>query len=78
MTLRAGYSASADLIITEKQNALYIPERLVEFSNDSTFVTMKHAETDSLVRQLVSLGFSDGLSVEILEGLSEEDILIEQ
>ena len=78
LTLRAGYSASADLIITEKQNALYIPERLVEFSNDSTFVTMKDAETDSLIQQMVKIGFSDGLSVEILEGLSEGDIVIEK
>ena len=78
LTLRAGYSASADLVITEKQNALYVPERLVEFSNDSTFVSMKDAETDSLVQQMVKLGFSDGLSVEILEGLSEGDIVIEK
>jgi HlyD family secretion protein len=78
LTLRAGYSASADLIITEKQNILNIPERLIEFSNDSTFVTIKDAVTDSLRRHEVQLGFSDGLSVEILEGLSEEDILIEQ
>ncbi len=78
LTLRAGYSASADLVITEKQDALYVPERLVEFRSDSTFVTMKDAETDSLVQQMVKLGFSDGLSVEILEGLSEGDIVIEK
>jgi len=78
LTLRAGYSASADLVITEKQDALYIPERLVEFRSDSTFVTMKDAKTDSLVQQMVKLGFSDGLSVEILEGLSEGDIIIEK
>ncbi|MFC1692592.1 efflux RND transporter periplasmic adaptor subunit [Candidatus Latescibacterota bacterium] len=78
LTLRAGYSASADLVITEKQDALYIPERLVEFRNDSTFVTMKHAETDSLIQQMVELGFSDGLSVEILKGLSEGDTVIEK
>jgi HlyD family secretion protein len=78
VTLRAGYSASADLIIREKQNTLYIPERLVEFRNDSTFVTKKDAKTDSLVQQMVELGFSDGLSVEILEGLSESDIVIEK
>ncbi len=78
VTLRAGYSASADLIITEKQDALYIPERLVTFSNDSTFVMMKDAETDSLVQKLVALGFSDGISIEILDGLTDGDVVIEQ
>jgi len=78
LTLRAGYSASADIIVTEKADALYIPERLVTFSNDSTFVTMKDAATDSLVQRMVALGFSDGLSVEILDGLTDGDIVIEK
>ncbi|MFC1489896.1 efflux RND transporter periplasmic adaptor subunit [Candidatus Latescibacterota bacterium] len=78
VTLRAGYSASADLIITEKQDALYIPERLVTFSNDSTFVKIKDSVTDSLYTQFVEIGFSDGISIEILDGLADGDIVIEQ
>jgi len=76
--LRAGYSASADLIIEEKQDVLYIPERLVEFSGDSTFVAIMDAEADSLVRHPVKLGFSDGLSVEILEGLADGAMVVEK
>lgn len=76
--LRAGYSASADLIVAEKKGVLHIPERVVEFRGDSTLVSMKAAQGDSLVRKLVKLGFSDGLNVEILEGLSEKDKVVEK
>jgi HlyD family secretion protein len=76
--LRAGYSASADLIINEKKNVLYIPERVVEFSGDSTLVSLKAADADSLVKRPVKLGFSDGLSVEILEGLVEGEKVVEK
>ena len=78
ITLRAGYSASADVIITEKDNVLNIPERLVEFKGDSTFVSMISAEGDSLVSHLVTLGFSDGFSIEVLEGLSEGEKIAEK
>lgn len=70
ITLRAGYSASADLIVKEKKDVLHIPERLVKFKDDSTFVNLKGiAPTDSLIRHPVKIGFSDGLNVEVLEGL---------
>jgi len=78
LTLRAGYSASADLIIDERQDILYIPERVVTFSGDSIFVHLKAADADSLVVREVELGFSDGLSVEILGGLAEGDMVVDQ
>lgn len=78
VNLRAGYSASADLIITERRDVLYIPERLITFSNDSTFIKMRTAGSDSLVQRQIALGFSDGLSVEILDGLVEGEMVVEQ
>lgn len=76
--LRAGYSASADLIVQEKKDVLNIPERLVEFQGDSTFVSMRDAAGDSLFLKSVELGFSDGLSVEIVDGLEEGDKVVEK
>jgi HlyD family secretion protein len=78
VNLRAGYSASADLIVNEKKDALQIPERVVEFQGDSTFVRMKSALGDSLVQHPVLLGFSDGFSVEVLNGLAEGDKVIDK
>lgn len=77
--LRAGYSASADLVVNEKKNVLQIPERVVEFRGDSTFVKMKGAAPgDSLVQRLVRLGSSDGFSVEVLEGLKDGEKVIDK
>ncbi len=76
--LRAGYSASADLIVQEKKDVLHIPERLIVFRGDSTYVNIKSALGDSLTLKPVTLGFSDGLSVEILEGLSNGDTIAEK
>ncbi|MBI3189107.1 MAG: efflux RND transporter periplasmic adaptor subunit, partial [Ignavibacteriales bacterium] len=39
-TLRAGYSANANIIIQKKEHVLTIPERTVTFRNDSAFVTL--------------------------------------
>ncbi len=78
ITIRAGYSASCDLIVNEKQDVLCIPERLVSFANDTTLVYMKDAVGDSLVTHTVALGFSDGLSVEVLDGLAEGDMIVEK
>jgi HlyD family secretion protein len=76
--LRAGYSASADLIITEKTHVLYIPERLVTFQSDTAYVNIKDAIADTLVKRQVTLGFSDGLSVEITNGLIEGEKVAEK
>src|SRR2546428_11660478 len=38
-TLRAGYSANAEVIISRRDSVLYIPERLITHRNDSSFVT---------------------------------------
>ena len=66
------------LIIDERQDILYIPERVVTFSGDSTYVHLKAADADSLVAREVEIGFSDGLSVEILGGLGEGDMVVDQ
>ena len=76
--LRAGYSASADLIVREKKDVLNIPERLVEFRGDSTFVSMHDAAGDSIFLKPVELGLSDGLSVEVVDGLEEGDKVVEK
>lgn len=78
VNLRAGYSASADLIINERRDVLYIPERLVTFEDDDTFVDMRAADADSLVQHQIALGFSDGLSVEVTDGLAEGEMIVEQ
>jgi HlyD family secretion protein len=74
--LRAGYSATAYVKIQEHTNALVIPERLVLSEEGKRFVEVKEAETISKVE--VKTGLSDGLNIEILEGLKEGDQVVER
>ena len=75
--LRAGYSANADIIITRKEEILLIPERLINFVNDTSYVEIQ--DTAGLVTQTpVQTGLSDGINIEVVEGLKEGDLLVER
>lgn len=76
-TLRAGYSANANIIIQRKDSVLVIPERVVTFRNDSEFVKIALAENQSEER-LIKTGLSDAINVEILDGLKENDEVLEK
>ena len=77
ITLRAGYSANADVIIQKKSNVLYIPERVVTFRNDSSFVKVALAGNKSEERA-IKTGLSDAINIEILSGLQEGDKVLEK
>jgi len=76
--LRAGYSASADIILERKTNVLAIKESMLQFGKgekgkDSVFVEIETAKVQVFKKQLVKTGVSDGLNVEILSGIVEKD-----
>jgi HlyD family secretion protein len=75
--LRAGYSANADLIISKKEDILVIPERLVEFVEDTAFVQLKDP-AGKTEKRTIKTGLSDGLNIEVTEGLKEGDMLAEK
>ncbi len=77
VTLRAGYSANADVIVQKKTNALYIPERVVTFRNDSSIVKIALAENKSEERA-IKTGLSDAINIEVLSGLKEGDKVLEK
>jgi len=68
--IRAGYSATADIVLERRDNVLAIEESLLIFENDSTFVDV---ETQPQVFERVQIvtGISDGINIEILEGVEE-------
>jgi HlyD family secretion protein len=77
--LRAGYSANSDVVIREKTGILLIPERLVLFENDATFVELPGEGPEAEPRKVaVELGLSDGLNVEITSGLAEGDEVVQR
>lgn len=81
ITLRAGYSANADVIIREKKDVLTVPERLVTFEDGGkkTTVEIAGANPKDQPRKIeIKTGVSDGLNVEVLSGLKKGDRVIER
>jgi HlyD family secretion protein len=75
-TLRAGYSANAEVIIARRDSVLYIPERLITHRNDSSFVTLRMADGTARERG-IKTGLSDAINIEVLEGLQAGDSIVE-
>lgn len=72
--VRAGYSANAEIVLERADSVLIIPENCVEFNGDSTFVyILKEEKPQSFERKQVNVGLSDGLKIQIKEGLKEKD-----
>ena len=73
--IRAGYSANAEIVLKRAENVLSVPESCVEFSGDSTFVQVVKAEKpeQKFEKRAVKVGLSDGIKIEIKEGLSENE-----
>ncbi len=79
--LRAGYSATAHLVIREKTETLIIPERLVSFEDQgrSTFVEVPgNAPGEEPRKVAIQTGLSDGLQIEVVEGLRQGDKIVER
>ncbi|MEM8962458.1 MAG: efflux RND transporter periplasmic adaptor subunit [Acidobacteriota bacterium] len=71
--LRANYSANADVVLDRRDQVMAIREALLQFDSDNrAFVEVEIAPQQFEARS-VELGLSDGLVVEVLEGLSKED-----
>src|SRR6266568_454294 len=75
-TLRAGYSANAEVIISRRDSVLYIPERLITHRNDSSFVTVRTGPGKTAERA-IKTGLSDAINIEVLEGLQVTDSIVE-
>ena len=79
MVLRAGYSANADIVIHRAADVLLLPERVVEFRNDSTLVRLPPATAGAAPEErLVKVGMSDGINLEVQGGLQEKDAVLEK
>ncbi len=72
MQIRANYSANADIVLDEKKQVLAIREALVQYEGEKPFIEIETAP-QIFVRKDVKLGLSDGIKVEILEGVTITD-----
>jgi HlyD family secretion protein len=75
--IRAGYSANASIVLEKKDDSLVIAEALLQFAKDTNkpYVEVLTGSVDEqkFERKDIEIGISDGVNVEIVSGLSEED-----
>lgn len=73
--IRAGYSANAEIVLKRAEQVLTIPESTIEFQGDSAFVQLatQIEPEQKFERHPVKVGLSDGIKIEITEGLSTTD-----
>ncbi|PIA81681.1 efflux transporter periplasmic adaptor subunit [Gaetbulibacter sp. 4G1] len=72
--IRAGYSANAEIDIESKDSVLAIKEALLQYNRitEKPFVEIQKEE-GKFEKKNVTLGLSDGINVEITEGVKEGD-----
>lgn len=72
--IRAGYSANAEIEIESKDSVLVIREALLQYNRitEKPFVEISEGD-NKFKKENVELGLSDGINVEILEGVKEGD-----
>ncbi|MDR4495833.1 MAG: efflux RND transporter periplasmic adaptor subunit [Nitrospirales bacterium] len=70
--VRAGYSATADIVVDRREQVLAIPEQYLNFIEDQPTLFVEIAPQKFEARP-IEVGISDGLKVEITKGLTEHD-----
>jgi HlyD family secretion protein len=70
--IRAGYSANADIVLDRRDSVLAINEKVLQFSGDSVYVEVETAG-QIFEKRVVETGLSDGLNIELLNGLKENE-----
>ena len=69
--LRAGYSANATVSLRSVKDVMMVPESVVEYAGDSTFVYClgDTVPTQQWKRTAVKTGLGDGINLEIVNGI---------
>jgi len=70
--IRAGYSANADIVLDRRDSVMAIQESLLQFENDSAYVEVE-VGPQQFEKRDVKVGLSDGINIEILDGITKED-----
>ena len=74
--IRAGYSANAEIVLNERVNVLTIPESNVEMEDNKSYVQLITDTTiQEVTRTEIQTGLSDGLTIEVTEGLKAGDMI---
>lgn len=75
-TLRSGYSATATILLRQAKSVLTLPEKAVCFHGDTSYVYVTDSLNKAVSQRNIRIGLTDGVRVEILEGISTRDLVI--
>ena len=70
--IRARYWAKASIVLDRRDSVLVISEGLVKFEKDSSYVEVE-IKPQVFEKRNVKVGLSDGINIEILQGLKTHD-----
>ena len=70
--VRANYSANADIVLDRRDEVLTVNERLLQFDDGKPFVEVESGP-QTFERREIETGLSDGISIEVISGLTESD-----
>jgi len=70
--IRAGYSASADIVLDKRKNVLAVEEGNLIFKDSDVLAEVKTG-TNSFEKRKIRVGLSDGIHIEVLSGLTLND-----
>jgi HlyD family secretion protein len=70
--IRAGYSANAKVVLDRTDSVIAIPESILQFDGDSSYVEVEIAP-QQYEKRYIKTGLSDGINVEVKSGLAMED-----
>lgn len=75
--IRAGYSANANIVLDKRDSVMVVSESLIKFEKENKDSVYVEVETAPQVfeKRYIKTGLSDGIHIEVLEGLEISDKL---
>ncbi|EKO3565367.1 efflux RND transporter periplasmic adaptor subunit [Vibrio metschnikovii] len=77
ITLRSGFSATAHIILEKVENVVTVPERALRFQGNQAEVLIADDSEYGFTAQPVTLGLSDGINVQIISGLENQQTIVD-
>jgi HlyD family secretion protein len=75
--LKYGMTATAEILIQDKKDVIYLPPEALQKQNGKRYVTLKKADGTNEVKHEITIGITSATAVEITSGLSEGDKVVE-
>ena len=75
-SFRAGMSATIQAVSQKKEDVLMLPSDAITYKNNASFVTIKTGKGNTTELRKISVGITNGKSIEIVSGLTEDDLVV--